>query len=182
MKEDKGLLLFNKQTWAQLAFEKLSAQKLQSVLSIRQEQFLSYNSIFKKEQLVIDDASLNMAGPLLGILSAHLCFPKENLVVLACDLPHMQPAVLKELLDQFVNNERIEAITFKFDERTEPLCGIYTAKGLARILSLHRKKKLNKFSMMRVLETLETKYILDKESWSPFFKNFNSPDDLIVIQ
>ncbi len=178
MKDDKGLLLFNSETWAQLASRKLSSLNLQTVFSIRQEQLQSYNSIFSEDQLIIDQASLNLAGPLLGILSVHVRFPKEDLVVLACDLPNLQPFVVKELVDQFQKNKECEAITFKLNGRVEPLCGIYTAKGLAKIRVLQQEKKLNQFSMIHALETVETEYLQALEDWDFFFKNLNSPDDL----
>jgi molybdopterin-guanine dinucleotide biosynthesis protein A len=178
MGKDKGLLLFKNQTWAQVAHKKVSAIHLQTVLSIDSSQFQNYSSVFLKEQLVPDQPGLNMAGPLLGIVSVHCRFPGEDLLVLACDLPNMQSVVLEELLWQFRMNDVYEAIAFKVREQIEPLCGIYTAKGLAKILSSHEKNTLMQHSMMHVLETLHTQYIVPQESWSPFFKNMNSISDL----
>jgi len=178
MGEDKGLLLFKNQTWAQSAHKKVSAIHLQTVLSIDSSQVQNYSSVFLTEQLVPDQPGLNMAGPLRGIVSVHCRFPGEDFLVLACDLPNMQSKVLEELLNEYKKNDSDEAVTFRFGDQIEPLCSIYTAEGLAKILALHEKKALMKQSMMHVLETIRTKYIVPSERWRPFFKNMNSVSDL----
>jgi len=178
MGEDKGLLLFKNETWAKLAYKKVSAFDLQTVLSIDPGQFQKYNSVFLAEQLIPDQPGLDLAGPLQGIITVHSRFPGEDMVVLACDLPNMQPEALEELLRQYTKNERYEAIAFSFGDQIEPLCSIYTAKGLAKILALHEKKALMRQSMIHVLETIRTKYIVPNERWKPFFKNMNSVSDL----
>jgi molybdenum cofactor guanylyltransferase len=179
MKEDKGLMPLNGKAWAALACEKISTVKLRPMLSIRKEQAQTYSSIFKRDQLIVDDEGLNLAGPLLGIMSAHLRFQREDMVVLACDLLKMERIVMIGLIDEQKRNRDSEAIIFKSGGRSEPLCGIYTSQGLAKILSLHREKGLVKFSMMHVLEILKTRYVAAHESWTPYFKNFNSQDDLV---
>jgi molybdopterin-guanine dinucleotide biosynthesis protein A len=181
MGDDKGLLLFKSETWAQLAYEKVCLFNLKTVLSINSDQFQDYSSIFLKKQLIPDNTGLNIAGPLLGVVSVHCRFPEEDLLVLACDLPKMKSVVLKELLSQYKKNDGYEAIAFKFGKQTEPLCSIYAAKGLAKILALHNNKSLIKYSMVHVLETLQTKYIVPQESWNSFFRNMNSFSDLIDL-
>ena len=178
MGEDKGLLLLKNEPWAQVACKKVSALNLQTVLSINSRQFQDYSSIFSKEQLVPDTSRLNLAGPLLGIISVHCRFPADDFLVLACDLPNMQSELLGELLKQYKKNDGYEAIAFRSGKQIEPLCSIYTAKGMAKILASHNNNNLVKHSMMHVLETLLTKYIPLQESWKPFFKNMNSRSDL----
>ncbi len=173
MGEDKGLLHFKNEAWAKLAYKKISAFDLQTVLSIDPGQFQKYNSVFLAQQLIPDQPGLNLAGPLRGIMSVHSRFPGEDMVVLACDLPNMQPEALEELLTQYRKNEGYEAIAFSFGGQIEPLCSIYTAKGLAKTLALHKKKASMRQSMMHVLETIRTKYIVPSERWRPFFKNMN---------
>ena len=178
MGEDKGLYRFKGEAWAQLAFKKVSGLDLKTVLSINSNQLQDYNSIFLNDELIPDHPGLNIAGPLLGIISVHRRFPVEDFLVLACDLPNMKSDVLGELLNQYKNNDGDEVITFKVGEQIEPLCSIYTAKGLAKILALHDKRTLVRQSMIHVLETLRTKYLVPNESWKPFFKNMNSRLDL----
>jgi molybdenum cofactor guanylyltransferase len=56
-------------------------------------------------------------------------------MVLACDLPNMNQSVLEKLQEEHLKNSDSDAFVFKFAEQVEPLCGIYTSKGLAKILN-----------------------------------------------
>lgn len=182
MKEDKGLLLFQDKTWAHLALEKLSAINLASIISVNTSQTLTYTSYFKEGQLITDDNDLNdMGGPLVGVLSAHKAFPSEDLLVLACDFPKLDAIILQYLLDQFRKRDIYEAVCFKVDGQIQPLCAIYTATGLAKIVLAYQNKTLRKNSMMYVLEQLRTNYIDVKRDWIPYFQNFNSSQDLALL-
>ncbi len=177
MGDDKGLLLVDNKSWAKAAQEKLMLMNLPTVFSVNEAQVEKYNLLFPKEQLIVDDAELALPGPLLGVLSAHVRFPNEDLMVLACDLPNMNHIVLEKLQEEHLKNNDSKAFVFKFAEQVEPLCGIYTSKGLAKILAVHQTKNLTKHSMMYVLDQLQTMYLTSQENWKPYFKNFNSPAD-----
>ena len=178
MGDDKGLLLFRNKTWAQIAKEKLSPLSTEVLLSVNSNQFEKYRLVFKNEELVDDNTELDIAGPLLGLLSVHLKFPKENLLVLACDMLDMQTFVLEQLIHKYVSDKHFEAIAFTSHGQVEPLCAVYSANGLSRIYSAYQNKSLTKHSMMHVLEILDTDFIPAPESWNPYFKNFNLPADL----
>jgi molybdopterin-guanine dinucleotide biosynthesis protein A len=174
---DKGLLMSGTKTWAQIAKEKLVSLDISVVLSINEKQVEKYQSIFRSDELVIDAADLDVAGPLLGILSVHNSFPDEDLVIMACDMLCMETLVLKELLRNEENN-KYEAIVFVNNNMVEPLCAIYSARGLAKILLLHKSNGLTRHSLKYVLEKLNTKLIDIDERWSSYFTNFNGVDDL----
>jgi len=178
MGDDKGLLLFKNETWAELAYKKVSALNPKTVVSIDPTQFQNYSPIFLRDDLITDNAGLALAGPLLGIASVHCRFPREDLLVLACDMPAMQAVVLENLLRQYNKNCGDEVIAYRFGEQVEPLCSVYAAEGLAKILDSHWKKNLVDQSMMHVLETLQTRYIVPEASWRAFFRNMNSRSDL----
>jgi molybdenum cofactor guanylyltransferase len=63
----------------------------------------------------------------------------------------MQQTVLEKLQEAHLKNNNSEAFVFKFAEQVEPLCSIYTSKGLAKILAVHQTKKLTKHSMMSIV-------------------------------
>ena len=179
MKTDKGMLVLGDKTWAELAAEKLSALDLPTVISINPSQRTTYETHFKKEQLIVDHPTFaDVGGPLLGILSVHKQFPSEDLLVLACDFPKMETIVLDFLLNQFKKNLACEAMCFKIEKQVQPLCAIYTATGLARILNIYQQKRLERNSMMYVLEQLQPIYLVPDKSWNPYFKNANSKVDL----
>jgi molybdenum cofactor guanylyltransferase len=180
MGDDKGLMPSEKKTWAQVAKEKLSELNIKTVVSINQDQFSDYHSIFSEQELVVDNPELNIGGPLLGVLSVHNRFPNEDLLLLACDLQKMNTIVLKELMSHYHQKENEEAIVFKIAEQIEPLCGIYTKHGLSKVIALLNTNNLAKHSMKSVLDRLNTLYLTPKRSWGGYFKNYNSLEDLIL--
>jgi molybdopterin-guanine dinucleotide biosynthesis protein A len=179
MKADKGMLVLSDKTWAQLAVEKLSVLDLSTIISINPSQRTTYETHFKKAQLIVDHpAFADVGGPLLGVLSVHRQFPSQDLLILACDFPKMESIVLHYLHDQFKKSTAYEAMCFKIENQVQPLCAIYTATGLVRIMNLYQQKKLGRNSMMHLLELLQTNYLVPDKSWSPYFKNANSKADL----
>jgi molybdenum cofactor guanylyltransferase len=178
MGDDKGLLITEQKPWAQLAKDKLSKLKVETVLSIRSSQFNQYVSFFSEHQLIIDNQELDIAGPLLGALSVHICFPNEDVFLLACDLIKMDEEVLTEVLSHYKQRGSEEAFVYKFGEQVEPLCGIYTATGLAKILALQRSHGLRRHSMKSALDQLHSVCLNAEKSWEAYFKNYNSPADL----
>src|SRR5689334_7714680 len=97
MGSDKGLLKLEAKTWAQTAIDKMTPLKIPVRLSVNQQQYKDYAVVFEAADLIVDAPSLDLHGPLLGVLSCHLQYPQEDLFVLACDMPLMKPGLLKEL-------------------------------------------------------------------------------------
>lgn len=206
MGSDKGMLLHHSATWAQLAAHKLATLQVPVRFSVNSEQQLSYANAFAADLLIVDDDSLDLKGPLLGVLSAHLKHPKEDIFVLACDMPLMDATVLQQLVDQltkepqyqavnFSNKSeggnsmgvvgddtdqggkketRYEAYIFTNNNEPEPLCGIYTSVGLAKILAMHQAGELKKFSMKFMLSQLTVSAIPVGENQVKYFQNFNA--------
>ena len=166
-------------TWAQLGADKLLALDLPTVISINPSQRTAYETHFKKEQLIFDHPSfVDVGGPLLGLLSVHQQLPSQDLMVLACDFPKMELIILQHLFDQFKKSIACEAMCFKVENQVQPLCAIYAATGLASILNIYQQKRLDRNSMMYVLEQLQTNYLVPDKSWNSHFKNANSKVDL----
>jgi molybdenum cofactor guanylyltransferase len=177
MGADKGLLKFEETTWAQIAAEKLSTLGLSVLFSVNENQYPSYLSFFTPAQLIKDDVSLTIKGPLCGVLSVHLKKPGEDLLIVACDLPLMDINLLKELINQH-KQATDEAIVFTNDNTVEPLCAIYTSAALSKIYQLHLASQLSKYSMKYMLEQLTVHKIPLKEYQLNSFKNFNAHADL----
>ncbi len=176
MGRDKGLLTVGDTRWAEIIRRKFNECQLLSIVSLNAAQVPSYSALFDQKELVVDDSTLKIRGPLLGILSVHLNFPDKDLVVVACDMINMNSIVIQDLLDEFLS-QNVEAIAYK-GEKIEPLCAIYSAQGLRKILNSYQKGQLQKFSMTLVLEMLNTTYVPIKDDWKSYFKNLNTPDDI----
>jgi molybdopterin-guanine dinucleotide biosynthesis protein A len=178
MGSDKGLLPAEGITWAATAYNKLSSIVSSIFISVNDEQLSSYAKHFNRDQLIVDDNQLNIGGPLHGLLSTHLQFPQEDIFLFACDLLFMETIVFDTLLLQQKTFPGKEAFVFNQSGEAEPLCGIYTAEGLYKIINAYQNGVLGKPSMKHVLETLDTSLTELPKEWEHCFKNINTKQDL----
>lgn len=180
MGADKGLMQYKSLTLAELVISKLAATIEQVVLSVNEQQYVSYEKKFPELVIVKDDMALAVYGPLKGILSVHLQYPAVDLLVLACDMLSMHTDVLKYLINTSSVKEE-DAFVFQTNKYIEPLCAIYTAKGLTKIYQLYNQGQLKKNSMHSILESIQTCYLPVNQEWNNYFNNYNSPADLRVL-
>jgi molybdopterin-guanine dinucleotide biosynthesis protein A len=178
MGADKGLLPASEGTWAQAAVHKMLALQLPVALSVNAGQLRAYSLIFPTLELIVDDHELSLAGPLLALLTIHEHKPKEDLLILACDMPLIQTDHLRQLLDQQGSHPAYDAYVFTNDGAFEPLCGLYTAKGLSALMDQLRQGTLKRFSMKHALGQLHTFSLPIPNDQKAHFSNLNSPDDL----
>jgi molybdenum cofactor guanylyltransferase len=178
MGTDKGLLKLPASTWAQAAVDKITALHLPVVLSVNADQYAAYSTIFANQSLITDNNSLRIKGPLCGVLSVHIQYPLEDLLVLACDMPLMETGILNELMTYAQQDKTSDTFVFTNDGEPEPLCSIYTSKSLAHILSLYNAGQLSKHSMKYMLEHIATRFIPLAEEQKKLFRNFNAHAEL----
>jgi molybdenum cofactor guanylyltransferase len=177
MGSDKGLLKMAGSTWAAHAVATLEKTGLPVFLSVNAQQYAVYAGIFTADRLITDDAGIDVRGPLIGLLSAHLHFPKQDLLVLACDMPLVEFALLQQLMNQQLRHPA-NASVFSYNGVLQPLCGIYSAAGLAAILQWQQSGQLVKHSLKYVLEKMQAAFIPLLPSQQQQFSNFNTPADL----
>jgi molybdopterin-guanine dinucleotide biosynthesis protein A len=178
MGSDKGLLKLDDTTWAQAAVNKMAFLNLPVYLSINPAQYATYAAVFDEAQLIKDDPSIDVHGPLAGVLNVHEKFPMQDLFVLACDLPLMEVSVMQQLLDAYHRDNTDDAFLFTNDGEPEPLCAIYAARGLAHIRAMHQQHQLAKHSMKFMLEQLDKYYEPLTNQQKLFFRNFNAHADI----
>lgn len=176
MGTDKGLIKPDGQdlVWAASAKTKLSSLGIPVVISVNETQFFSYHHFFSADTLVTDDSNLSLKGPLCGILSVHKLYPQEDIFVLACDMPLMEKFLLEELVTAQALKPDADAFIYSNQGQPEPLCAIYTARGLKYIMQLYLNGKLIKHSMKYMLEQLSCIRIPVVESYEKHFQNFNA--------
>lgn len=178
MGSDKGLLLLEADTWVQTSVDCLSVLETQALISVNQTQFNTYRTIFREELLVVDNDSLQLKGPLKGVMSAHLMRPSADLLVLACDMPLMTKKTILLLINSYKENPGHDAYVFTNNDLPEPLCAVYTAKGLAAIHDVYLRGKLLKHSMKYMIGQLRSFFIpIPKEQMNDF-RNFNAHSEL----
>jgi len=63
-------------------------------------------------------------GPLAGLLAALEACRGEWLVLVACDMPRVEPRVLRALLDEAARAD-LDVCLLEIERGTQPLCGVY---------------------------------------------------------
>jgi molybdopterin-guanine dinucleotide biosynthesis protein A len=178
MGTDKGLLKSQADSWAKIAADKIASLSLPVVISVNTNQYPEYLAVFPDTPLIKDNDTLKLRGPLCGVLSVHLQYPAEDLLILACDMPLMEPALLKELINYYDQQTAFDAFVYANDAEPEPLCGIYKATGLARIIQLYQSGQLSKHSMKYMIEHIHTTLIPVPPGKKDSFRNFNAHAEL----
>jgi molybdopterin-guanine dinucleotide biosynthesis protein A len=178
MGTDKGLLKLHGRTWAEATADKLNALALPVILSVNEQQYQTYISLFTEKQIIRDNLSLGIRGPLCGVLSAHLLFPDEDLFVLACDMPLLDVKVLKNLMEAVEKFPSSGAVLYDNNGEPEPLCGIYRASSLAFVVMLQQQGSLSKHSMKYMLEQMKPTLLPLRADQQSSFRNFNVSSEL----
>jgi molybdopterin-guanine dinucleotide biosynthesis protein A len=172
MGTDKGLLLDKAgKSWAQKTLELFEKGNLSCFVSINSSQLDAYLAHFAVESLVIDNPKIPVEGPLLGILSVHQQFPKEDLFTLATDLPYLSFTQIERLLIFREQNSKQGIWVYRSHKGAEPLCAIYSARILAQILSTPPQK----FSLTALLNQFQTAYLPIHSEEIANFENVNFP-------
>ena len=90
----------------------------------------SYNTI----PFINDDSNFSGIGPLGGILSAMKAYPGVSWIVMACDLPFVNPETLQTLVNQRDPFKIATAFKSSHDGLPEPLCAVWEGEGYKKIL------------------------------------------------
>ena len=173
MGSDKGLLQTEAANWAVDAARKLQDLGIMVKASINSLQQRSYATGLPGVELITDNIALEVRGPLLGLLSAHITMPTEDLFILACDMPLMETALLKELYALYQKQDA-DVFLYTNEGEAEPLCAIYAAAALHQIMTLLREGQLKKFSMKFALDHLQLATLSLKDDQKKYFRNFNA--------
>lgn len=81
---------------------------------------------------VLRDEAADSHGPIAGMLAAFHADPGVRWLVMSCDLPRVDAATLRHLIQSLREDEPFLAYRSEFDGLPEPLCAIYApmAHGL----------------------------------------------------
>ncbi len=118
------------------------------------------------------------AGPLGGIHAALEDAGPPCVLVLACDLPFVTPALLEALVVEFGSGEEVDAVVPRSSRGVEPLCAVYAARcadAARRRIERGELKVAGLLGDVRVRE-------LGSEVLAPYdeatvFLNVNTPHD-----
>jgi molybdenum cofactor guanylyltransferase len=110
------------------------------------------------------------AGPLAGLEAALAATTAEALVVLACDLPFVDAALVTALRDA----PAAEAVVARLDGKAQPLAARYARSILPRV---QRRLARDKLRMLDLMAELDPQWI-DFPAGTRALFNVNTPDDL----
>ena len=173
MGQDKAILEFEGRKQLERAADLLAEHLEHVYLSIRANQF---DSTVRLEHETIIDAYDNL-GPAGGILSAHQAFPESAWLVLACDMPLVDNAIIRILIERRDSQKAATAFASSRDSLPEPLCAIYEPGTLARFRRLAEEG----------LETSPRELLIQSDLFelelprSNALDNINTPEDLARI-
>lgn len=121
MKHDKALLDYHGKPQLVWTYELLSPMCEQAFVSVRQDQ--SEEPVRSGLPQIVDKET--DLGPAGGILSAQEAYPDAAWLVVACDLPFLNDATLRSLLNNRDATRHATAFISVHDNLPEPLCAIW---------------------------------------------------------
>lgn len=129
-------------------------------------------------QTLVEDNYKGFVGPLAGLEAGLTASPAHYNLVIACDLPFVNPALLEYLLSQAEGFEAV--VPLNREGRPEPLCAVYSRACLPVI---RRQLEAGQLKMTGWYEALPVRFIPsgELEAFDPglrSFHNLNTPEDL----
>ncbi len=118
------------------------------------------------------------AGPVAGILGAAVERPGRDLLVLACDLPAVPVALLRQLVEPIEEDVHLP----RWSRGVEPLCALYRPAALAHMSAEAGAGRLALHAMLRPgglrIRHFEGRRLAAFGSPERLFLNLNTPEDL----
>jgi molybdopterin-guanine dinucleotide biosynthesis protein A len=122
------------------------------------------------------------SGPLAGLCAAMSAFPGHRVALIACDMPHLEPSVLRAMLDE---PRTVDALVPIASGQLQPLCAIY---GPACLPVAGRLLAGGRLSMRALLAAPELRVRYLDDAWLaakkiPYtaFDNVNTPTEYAAL-
>ena len=162
MRTNKALLRLGSKSIIEIIVDKLADIFEEIIITTKSKALYSFLKVKIVEDISIDHNSL------LGIYTGLLNSSNFYNFVIACDMPFLNPALIRYMIEQRIG---YEVIIPKVDEHLEPLHAIYSKeclKPIEELLSNGDLKIINFFPQVRA------RYINRDEirSFDPEFKSF----------
>lgn len=100
------------------------------VLSLRHDQEIPAGLSDFENLTIVRDPAGESVGPIAGMVSGMRTQANADWLVVACDLPRLDPATLSALLSSRRDGEKLLAYSSEFDGLPEPLCAFYSSESL----------------------------------------------------
>ena len=170
---DKALEEIGGQTIIERVLERLSPLDTEIILATAQSNLSLLPDLGVKTVVDVYPGK----GPLGGIYSGLKASLSFHSLVVACDMPFLNIALLRYLIELCL---AFDVVIPKVDEKTEPLHAVYSKNCLAPIEAM---LKLDRLKIIDLLDAVKVRYVEDAEveKFDPerlSFFNINSKADL----
>ena len=169
MGQDKALLKRDGKSQLQYVVELLDDVSERVFVSARREQHDDAER--SRYERIVD--RYEGIGPVAGILTALEAHPDADWLVVACDLPNIDVATLRYLLEQRSATQPFTAFRSSYDGLPEPLCAVYRS-GSEAIIRLFVEDGI--VCPRKILIRSDT--CLLEQPNPAALDNINTPDDL----
>ncbi len=169
MGEDKALLKLAGKTLTQHVYESMKPF-INECLIISNNPDVQLENCRTIPDIIKDTGAIG--GIYTGLKNSNA---KYNLVI-SCDTPFIEPAILSELID---NKEDNEIIITKYLTQIHPLIGLYS-KDILNEIELQIAKK--NYKLFNLIKQCKTKILSAKPEYSHSFLNMNTPEDYAFAQ
>jgi molybdopterin-guanine dinucleotide biosynthesis protein A len=170
MGSDKASLTLGGKTQLDRAMQLLAAHVERVFVSARPDQ--ADDPLRRNYEQIVD--GYEEIGPIAGILSAMDRYPKVSWLVLACDLPNIDDATIKFLLDNVSLEHAATAFRSVRDDLPEPLCAVYRPASRASIDHFVRD---GRHCPRKILINSSTHLLQQPNPGA--LHNVNAPEDLV---
>ncbi len=173
MGRDKAALVYDGRRQLDRAFELAGRHVSQVFVSVRSSQ--AEDPDRARRPLIVD--STEGEGPIVGIRSALAAFPDAAWLVLACDLPFLSDAAIRQLLVGRDPGVLATAFRSAHDGLPEPLCAVWepAARDALTLYQSTGGRCPRKFMMRHPVKLLEPE---DPRA----LDNINTPDEYAGAQ
>jgi molybdopterin-guanine dinucleotide biosynthesis protein A len=168
MGQDKGLMKYRGLPMVQHAINSLQPFCNELMISSNQDGYQQFGL------RVVPDL-IPGKGPLGGICAAMACSASKWSLVVACDMPFLQPEAIELLVSSISSHQ---AYVAGYGNRVEPLFAIYSASALSKLQNLLHEDCLKMQEVVKHLDAQIIDFSAYVDAHPLIFSNFNRPDDV----
>ncbi len=124
----------------------------------------------------VEDFTKN-AGPIAGLYSGLFHSETEYNLVLSCDIPLINTAVLEKLIEEI--DKKTDIVQFQSQNKTTPLTALYRKRCMHRCMQLLLNGERR---LMAVVDNLSTKTITVAPKLEQYLRNINTTAQLTALK
>lgn len=167
MGQDKGMMYFKGQPMVSWVIQNL--KEVTPLLSIS-----TNDKAYECWGLPLIEDEVKDQGPLGGLISCLEQAQCEEVLVVSCDMPFVEPFILNLLLEEVA-----EVVLPEVSGRRYPLCAYYKRSCLPKLRALFL---VGERKMHRVIEHLDSRVVSLPPSFEPYFQNINTPREKELLE